>query len=923
MKKTIVTLLLSVFFFTGVIAQTLSSVKGKIVDSESQETLADVTVTVNETSLSVKTDAQGLFVLTNVPVGNQVVQISLAGYETQSFPVNIEEGKELDLGTVFLFVDLSTVEEDSGLISLTEDDLNDDDGSSENTAGLLQASRDVFQNRAAFDFGQGFFRIRGYDSQNATVLINGISMNKLFNGRPQWNNWGGLNDITRNQELTSGLTPSSYTFGGILGTTNITTRASKYRPGLRISGSYSNRTYGGRGMVTYSSGLQKSGFAYTVSASRRWSNEGFIDGTLYDAYSVFGALEYQLNDKHSLNASAMFAPNRRGQSTAITEQDFNLAGRTYNPNWGYQDGDKRNSRVRDIEEPIFMLSHFYEGEKTSLTSSIAYQTGKQGRSRIDYANAQNPAPNYYRIMPNYYLNLEEGADLANAELARQNFLANPQVNWTRLYEANLNTTNAPDPGNARYMLYEDRSDDDLLTINSTLNTELNNNLTLDISATYKNLTSDNFATPLDLLGAEYYSDINTFSGARNDVNGTIQKGIGDRVRYNFDINSDQFNLFSQLQFSYDKVDFFLSGSYTNTSYQREGKFLNESFADNSLGKSEKLSFDDFGVKGGLTYKITGRHLLQVNAGYLTQAPTIRNSFSNSRENNGVVSNLESEKITTAEASYIVRTPIVKGRLTGYYTDFKDGTEINFFFAQGGSGTDFFQEAVTRIDKRHIGLELGVEVQITPTIKASAVAAVGEYTFTDDANTVVNFDTFGSLESDLINLEGFEDLGTSYIKDYKVASGPQQAFSLGLEYRDPKFWWIGVTGNYLDNNYVDISTNTRTDSFFINPDDPQGFPFPFIDETLTRQLLTQEKFDGYYLLNLTGGKSWRVKGTYISLFASINNLFDETFKTGGFEQSRTANYGDLVQDTANGTRSFGNRYWYGFGRSYFVNFAISF
>lgn len=909
MKRITLTLIFSVFFILGMNAQTLSSIKGNVVDSESQKPLANVIVIVKDTSLLALTDINGNFVLTNVPLGNQVVEVRLNNFETQRFPVSIEAGKEIDLGTILLFVDLSTIEEESGMISLTEDDLNDDDIRSENTAGLLQSSRDIFENKAAFDFGQAFFRVRGYDSQSATVLMNGVSMNKLFNGRPQWNNWGGLNDVTRNQELSSGLSPSNYTFGDILGTTNISTRPSLYRPGLRISGSYSNRTYTGRGMVTYNSGLQKNSLAYSISASRRWGNEGFIDGTLYDAFGVFGALEYKINDQHSLNAMAMFTPNRRGQVSAITARVFNDLGRKYNPYWGYQAGDKRNSRVRKIEEPLFMLSHFFESEKTTLTTSIAYQMGKQGRSRLDYANAPNPNPNYWR----YLSNIED----------------KPQIDWNSLYDANRNTTNIFDEGAARYLLYEDRTDDKLLTANSTLNIKLTDHLTFDLGGTYKNLVSENFGMPIDLLGAEYYADVNTFTlingvPSLNDVLGSINKNLTDKIKYNYDITSDQLNAFTQLQFSYNKADFFLSGSYTATNYQREGKFLNQSFEENSLGKSEQLSFTDFGVKSGITFKGMGRHIFILNGGYLSKAPTIRNSFVNSRENNNVVPNLESEKIISGEASYIFRSPDIKTRLTAYYTDFKEGTDINFVFAQSGSGTDFFQEVVTNIDKRHIGAELGFEYQTNPTTKVFAVAAIGKHVYSDNANVGVNFDTAG-FNDDLINNIGFKDLGETNIKDLRVANGPQQAYAVGIEYRSPDYWWIGATANYLSNAYIDVSTITRTSDFFINPDDPLGLPFEDIDYDLANKLLQQEEFEGFYLLNITGGKSWRIKNNYLSIFLSINNAFEEIYKTGGYEQSRTANYNDLVEDTANGEsqRNFGNKYWFGFGRTYFVNISFNF
>ena len=406
--------------------------------------------------------------------------------------------------------------------------------------------------------------------------------------------------------------------------------------------------------------------------------------------------------------------------------------------------------------------------------------------------------------------------------------------------------------------------------------------------------------------------------------GEVNKGIKARIKYNYDMLSSQINGFAQLQFTYNKADFFLSGTYTTTNHQRDGKFLNESFAENSLGKSEQLSFNDVGFKGGLTYKITGRHLILFNGAFLSKAPTIRNSFVNSRENNNIVTGLESEKITSADASYIFRSSLLKVRFTGYFTEFKEGTDINFVFAQGGSGTDFFQEVVTDIDKRHFGAEFGLEYQASPTTKIVAAGAYGKHTYSNNANVSINFDTAG-FNDDVINDIGFKDLGETNIKDLRVANGPQQAYSLGVEYRDPQYWWISARANYLSNAYVDVSTITRTSDFFNNPDDPLSLPFEDIDIELANKLLEQEKFEGYYLLNLTGGKSWRLKGNYLSLFVSINNAFETIYRTGGYEQSRTANYADLVEDTANGNslRNFGNKYWYGLGRSYFVNLAYNF
>ena len=123
-------------------------------------------------------------------------------------------------------------------------------------------------------------------------------------------NWGGLNDVVRNQEFSNGLSASDYTFGGILGSTNINIRPSEQRVGTRISYASSNRSYAHRVMATHSSGLSKNGWAYTVAASKREGREGYVDGTMYNATSFFASLEKKFNDKHSINFTSITALKR-------------------------------------------------------------------------------------------------------------------------------------------------------------------------------------------------------------------------------------------------------------------------------------------------------------------------------------------------------------------------------------------------------------------------------------------------------------------------------------------------------------------------------------------------------------------------------------------------------------------------------------
>ena len=360
MKKSFLLFLFGMAFSLSSFAQQ-TLVKGSVLDGTTGEPIPDVTVTIEGTELSMTTDAKGEFsFLSNVPLGEQMLKIEKIGYETKRYPIVINEGKTVDISGMTMDYD-PTDKKDLYTISISDDNLNsEDDGLTDNISGLLQASRDVFLSAAAFDFSATFFRPRGLDNANGKVLINGIEMNKQFNGRPQWGNWGGVNDVQRNQEFTMGMSANDYNFGDLAGTNNIVMRASKYRKGGRISYASANRSYTGRVMASYSSGLVKNGWSYSVLASRRYGDEGFVDGTLYDSNSFFAAVEKRINDKHSINFTGIYAQNRRGRSTAVTNEVNRLKGRAYNPFWGELNGEQRNSRIREIEEPILMLNHFWD-----------------------------------------------------------------------------------------------------------------------------------------------------------------------------------------------------------------------------------------------------------------------------------------------------------------------------------------------------------------------------------------------------------------------------------------------------------------------------------------------------------------------------------------------------------------------------------
>ena len=138
-------------------------------------------------------------------------------------------------------------------------------------------------------------------------------------------------------------------------------------------------------------------------------------------------------------------------------------------------------------------------------------------------------------------------------------------------------------------------------------------------------------------------------------------------------------------------------------------------------------------------------------------------------------------------------PYLKGRLTGFFTEIENTAETNFFYTETALtdeiDRDFVAQTVEGIKKRHFGLEFGAEAQLIPTLKLTAVASVGQYTYINNPSLYISSGEVNKAIDEVT------------MKNYHVPSGPQQAYSLGLEYRHPKYWWVGATANFLAQNYV--------------------------------------------------------------------------------------------------------------------------
>ncbi|MEL6831836.1 MAG: TonB-dependent receptor [Bacteroidota bacterium] len=938
--STLTLLLLICLPFDLATAQTILT--GTVLDERTDEPLPGVEVSY--TSSVTRTDAFGQFELSVGVTGGEDLQIAIIkdGYQRYDQEVSTGGSDRIDLGIIRLAAsgsfDPTVTDEFIPTISLSSDDLDGGSGGAQNISGVLSSSRDAFVSAAAFTFGPARFNIRGYDAKYTAVQVNGMPVNDLETGRVFWNHWGGLNDVLRNRTNTIGLGASIFAYGGVGGASTIDTRATSQRKQLRFGYAISNRTYRNRVMATYSTGLLESGWAFSFSASRRWADEGFIEGTPYDAYSYFASIDRKLGQNALLNLTVFGAPIKRGRISGAIQEVYDLAGTNYyNANWGLQNGKKRNARIQNVHQPVFILRNDWDlSSKLKLTTSVGYQTGRTGSTALDWFDGPDPRPIYYRKLPSFFEGevAQEIADLWATDINTR------QINWDQLYQINYNSFQTIEDvdgiaGNSvtglrsQYIIEDRRQDMSRLNLNTVLEAYANDHLTIQVGAQYQNQTTENYKLVDDLLGGEFYVNIDRFAEFINtdelftahnvDVPNQILR-VGDRWGYDFNYEMRKANAWAQANFRYPKVDFFVAGSYGQSQTWRDGLVANGKFPESSAGESEKLSFDEIGVKGGLTYKINGRNYLLVNGAYQTQAPFARDLFVSPRTRNQTIDNPTEEKIVSVEGGYLMRSPNLKIRAIGYYTQFSDQVFNRSLFLDREieSGIDdvtgepislqgFTNYIMSNIETQHAGVELAVEAKITPEWRVTAVAAIGQYIYTDRPSAKITNDVLPSQ---------FADEQTIYIKNYNVAGSPNEVFSLGLGYNSPNYWFANLNVNYFNGTWLDFFPERRTLNAISLANDPEVIQEVVTpDSELWDSILDQERTPSAMTVDFFGGKSWKIDDIFLYLNIGVNNLLDKRdFRTGGYEQFRF----DFENKDVD---RFPNNYFYSFGRNYFVSLSF--
>lgn len=940
-------------------------VKGVVVDRSSKTALDGAVLKLysgTQEIATVRTGADGSFYIPDLKDGMYDLVIENSNYLQSKVNVTVNDGYVKNMFKLSLTPVHKVGEVDDA--SFTEFDL--DDSGYQDSPTILFGQNDVFNNIAGYNFSSVRFRVRGYSSESQDVYMAGVRMNDAITGYTPYSLWSGLNEAVRSKESVNGSEISDYGFGGYNGLTNIDPMASKVRTGWRGSVLTNSALYRLRLMMTYSSGELDNGWSYAFSASARLGGNDWIKGVYYRSFGYYGSVEKKFGEEHKLGLTFMAAPGQRGAQNGSTQEVYDLMGdNMYNSNWGYYNGKVRNARVKKTHEPIAILKYDFtpESKKVKASATVLYRFGKNGYTALDWYDAPDPRPDYYRNLPSYffmdntdYNRLNYSKYMWAREQWEQDIPSITHINWDRLYAVNAMNGTA-DGNRSKYVIEERRTDQQDLNFAANAKWSPVNYFTLAGGLSYKWNRTEYYKILDDLLGGDYYVNIDQFAERdyassvtmyQNDLDYYLKNGKaqtlkqGDKYGYDYYANVRRAEAWVSGKFSKFGLDVALAGRIGYTKYWREGLFRKGLFpgldangqpmtyegkvittydpitgdAITSLGKSEVKDFLTGAAKLNVSYVIPGGHRVYANAAFIADAPNFNQAFISPRTRNSIVPNLKTNKTLTADLNYAYSNSGYDVRVTGYYTAIKDQSKVMSFYDDAqNSFTNF---AMSGIDQRHIGLELGFKVPLpVPNLALQGVVSYGQFVYTSNPKMYQTYDNSAAIVEDTygVTIPYWKSHPTADGKTVKhyVSGTPQLATSLGLSW-NKNYWFVDADVDYFDFAYLDMNPLYRTDMATSGPDKT-------VTPTEIEYMAAQEKFKGAVLVNASVGKSWYIKRNYqLGFSLQVKNILNTTnLRTGGYEQTR------LVDNTVSKERyyRFDSKYFYMSGINYMLNIYFRF
>lgn len=871
MKKSllIITLFLQ-FLAVGAYAQ--QTIKGKVVDSLTNETLPGAVVSLKGTGVSVSTSSDGNFSI-KAQDGANVLVISYIGYNRKE--VVLAKGKT-NLGAITLVSSSNTMDEVKIIANNVAIDRKtpvavssinaariEEKGAQQEFPELLISTPGVYATKGSGGgFGDARINIRGFQSANIAVMINGVPVNDMEDGRVFWSNWAGLNDVTTSVQVQRGLGASKVAVPSVGGTMNIITKTTDAKKGGFLYQALGNDGYS-KTTFSYSTGLTDKGWAFSAMGSRNVSN-GWVNGLGYEAYSYFFNVSKIINANHTLSLTGFGAPQYHGSRfERFPLQYYQDApqGSKFNPNYGILNGKEKTISGNYYHKPQVSLNHNWIIDQTSSLSTAIYGSLGRGGNEIPGLNSV-------------------GTSTANIFLANRTGNKYTPVDLDAIVDMN---TASPD-GSAVAYLQSNRNDHEWYGLISTYKKKLTDKFDLLGGIDLRNYKGIHYSSVKDLLGADYalelYSKVNAAGASTGNINNPVNMArTGDKINfYNNGLVYWQ-GAFLQTEYSDGPLAAFISLSGSNTSYQRVDffRYLNTDPAR----KSKTMSYFGYQTKGGANYNLDENNNVFGNLGYFEKAPFFSSVFVGKQ--NIPNEDVKKEKIFSSELGYGYRSAKFSGNVNVYRTKWRDkATSTSRYDAQSG---EFTTASLTGVNATHQGVEVDFKYNPVAGLSVNGMLSIGNWKWSNNVAKAIVTDANGNP------VPNGASLGPIYTKGIRVGDAPQTTAALGVDFTVTEGLKIGADYNYFANYYSSF-----------NPTD------------LTKPDLKPWQLPNYSLLSANASFRFKFAGVGSSLFANVNNLLNVEYisDSNAFFDSTTG-----ISDVNN------SNVYMGTGRTWTVGLKVNF
>lgn len=776
---------------------------------------------------------------------------------------------------------------------------------------LLQSVKDPLQSAAMYDWAAFRFSWRGA-SRQPEYRVNGALITIPFTQQYPWYIFNGLAAQVRTTHFGAGIDPVDFTLGNTSGARQLSGRAADFTSQCSFNVGYASR----QSVLKF--GFQF--FRHQPNRSLSWgtaiqvSNQqpSIQNPRLQQSLSILLMAEKKYANQKSIYLMFCFTPQIQSKSAAITQEVLALSGNSrYNPNWGWQGNQIRIAATRSYQFPAMIVTHEANPNPQTVSRwSLALLSGFQADRGIDTYQAPDPRPDYYRYLPSYVSDSLLKNRLSNTFQQEPERL---QISWQRLYASNQQSWENVYTGNqfegkwvsglrSRYVLEERRAYHRMASLNYFYHTRINGNIDFSAGASWQ-ISASRFRKQLiDLLGGDFYLNVNGFvdnnllqNPLANQNNLDTYNGVvlpGDYFGYDYGFKQNHTEYWVQLQQSRSRWDWFAGARRTTDRYYRIGYVANGLFPLNSLGASVAIVAVSYYAKAGLTYKLRGNHFINAQLGYQTFAPLPNQVFLHPQYNEAISTNIENEHTQIAELSWVYRNPSLSSKLSFFYGNTQQITAIQSFY--GDVADTWVNHVVNGMANEQLGIEW-----------SGSWSMGGGWDMewaTCSYRSVYSGSPSGKLYAE--NTEKLLSTEAILTRGYRVGGSPQQAAKIAIQYRSDAGWMGSLSFHHLSNRWVSLQYLRKTATMLLaNPVTAQEH------EKLPDQFFIHAMLGYQTTIRLRTGVSRQIR-----FFLSARNLLLPFFISGGYEQARWA------MDPS-GKPIFTNKYFITNGNTFSVNLQL--